>query len=297
TLTMTGAGEPERVAAGTASGDFFATLGVPLALGRTFNREEEPQGANNAVILSHDFWQRKFAGNPAVVGQALTLNGRSHTIIGVLPQRFKAPQELQTGRVVELWVPPGFSPANLCCSHELQAIGRLRTGQSLARAQAEISTIIAGVIKDYAEMYPKDGSAKTFLTPFQQEVVGDVGRTLWILLAAVLFVLLIACANVANLLLVRGEARQKEMAVRVALGAGRARIIRQLLAESSLLALFGGGCGLLLAQWGLGMLQTLGAGNLPRLQDVALDRRVFVFTLLLSLLTGTLFGLAPALQA
>src|SRR5262249_22277177 len=177
TLTMTGAGEPERVAAGTASGDFFATLGVPLALGRTFNREEEPQGANNAVILSHDFWQRKFAGNPAVVGQALTLNGRSHTIIGVLPQRFKAPQELQTGRVGRVWVPARFSPGNLWCSHELQGNGPLRSGPSVGRAQAEISTIISGVIKEYAEMFPKDGSAKTFPPPFQQEVVGDVGRT------------------------------------------------------------------------------------------------------------------------
>src|SRR5262249_38109347 len=188
-------------------------------------------------------------------------------------------------------------PANPCCSHGLQAIGRLRAGQSLSQAQAETNTIIAGVIRDYAKAYPKDGSAKTFLKPFQQEVVGDVSRALWTLLAAVLFVLLIACANVANLLLVRGEARQKELAVRAALGAGRARIIRQLLAESSLLALLGGGCGLLLAWWGLGAVQMLGAGNLPRLQEVALDRRVFGFTLLLSLLTGMIFGLAPALQA
>ncbi|MEK6322543.1 MAG: ABC transporter permease [Acidobacteriota bacterium] len=297
TLTLTGAGEPERVLSGTASADLFAALGVPLALGRSFKLEEEPQGQGNVVILSHGFWQRKFAASPDVLGQALPLDGRSYTIVGVLPQGFKSPLELQSERAVELWVPPGYDLANPCCSHGLNVIGRLRAGHTLAQAEAETSAIVAGVMKDYRGAYPKDGLSQTFIKPLQQEIVGDLRRALWVLLAAVSFVLLIACANVANLLLARSESRASEIAIRTALGAGRARIIRQLLVESLLLAVIGGGLGLLLASWGLGLLPTLGAEKIPRLQEVALDARVLCFTMLMSLLTGVVFGLAPAFQA
>lgn len=297
TLTLTGAGEPERVSSGTASGDFFAVLGVPLPLGRTFKLEEEPKGGSSVVILSHGFWQRKFAANPAALGQSLTLDGRSYTIVGVLPQGFKSPPELQSERAVELWVPPGYELASPCCSHGLNVIGRLRAGQTLEQAQAETSAIIAGVIRDYPEAYPKDGSSQTLINPLAQEIVGDLRRGLWVLLAAVGFVLLIACANVANLLLARSEARQKEIAIRTALGAGPARIIRQLLVESMLLAIIGGGLGLLLAAWGVGLLPTLGSENIARLREIALDARVLGFTMGMTLLTGVVFGLAPAFQA
>jgi len=297
TLTLTGAGEPERVPSGTASGDFFTALGVPITLGRSFKLEEEPQGQGNVVILSHGFWRRKFAANPGVVGQALTLDGRSYTIVGVLPPSFKSPLELQSEQAVELWVPPGYNPANPCCSHDLSVVARLRGGQTLAQAQAETSTIMVGVRKDYPGGYPKDGSKRTIVKPLQQEIVGELRRALWVLLAAVFFVLLIACANVANLLLARSESRQKEIAIRAALGAGRARIIRQLLVESLLLAVIGGVLGLLLASWGLGLLPVLGSEKIPRLQEIALDRWVLGFTLLMSLLTGAVFGLAPAFQA
>jgi putative ABC transport system permease protein len=297
TLTLTGADEPERISSGTASGNFFATLGVPLALGRTFTLEEEPQGGRNVVILSHGFWQRKFASRPDAIGQSLTLDGRNYTVIGVLPQSFRSPLELQSARAVELWVPPGYFPANPCCSHGLKVIGRLRAGQTLAQAQTEADMIMAGVVKDYRGAYPEDGSFRMFLNPLQQKIVGDLRRALWVLLVAVLFVLLIACANVANLLLARSETRQKEIAIRAALGAGRARIIRQLLLESMLLSFIGGGCGALLAAWGLRLLPLFGAERIPRGQEIGLNLAVLGFTLGLSLLTGVVFGLAPALQA
>ncbi|HKP14388.1 MAG TPA: ABC transporter permease, partial [Blastocatellia bacterium] len=297
TLTLTGAGEPERVACGTASGDLFAALGVPMPLGRTFRREEEPRGQGHVVILSHGFWELKFAGDPGIIGQALTLDGRSYTIIGVLPQGFKSPPELQADTAIELWLPPGYNLGGPCCSHGLNVVARLRGGQTLEQAQAEADAIMAGVKQDYPHGFPKDGVKRTLIRPLQQEIVGDLRRPLWVLLAAVLFVLLIACANVANLLLARSEARQKEIAIRAALGAGRGRIIRQLLAESVLLAVIGGSMGLLLASWGLRLLPALGSEKIPRLQEVAPDARVLMFTLLTSLLTSVVFGLVPAYQA
>jgi len=297
TYTLTGMGEPERISSGRASGDFFTVLGAQMALGRTFRLEEEPQGQDNVVILSHDFWRRKLAANPGVIGQSLTLDGRSYAVVGVLPQGFKSPLELQIDKAVELWTPPGYYPPNPCCSHGLNVIGRLREGKTLEQAQAEIKAIIAGVAKDYPGAYPKDGSKQTLLKPLTTEIVGDLRRALWTLLAAVVFVLLIGCANVANLQLGRGEMRVSEIAIRTALGAGRGRIIRQLLVESLLLAAIGGGLGLLLASWGLELLPTLGSEKIPRLQEVALDARVLGFTLATSLLTGVIFGLAPAFQA
>ena len=297
TLTLTGAGEPERVSSGMASADFFAALGVSLALGRSFDLEEEPQGHSNVVILSHGFWQRKFAIDPSVLGQTLTLDGRSYTIIGVLPQGFKSPLELQSDEPIELWAPPSYYLANPCCSHDLNVIARLRVGQTLQQAQSETDAIIASVREDYPQASPKEWSKQTLLKPLQLEIVGDLRRALWVLLAAVGFVLMIACANVANLMLARSEMRAAEIAIRTALGAGRARIVRQLLVESLLLAIIGGGTGLLLASLALRVLPALGAQTLPRLQEIALDYWTLGFTLVISLLTGVIFGLAPAFQA
>ncbi|HKQ79878.1 MAG TPA: ABC transporter permease [Blastocatellia bacterium] len=297
TYTLTGMGEPERISSGTASGEFFNVLGAPMKLGRTFKLEEEPMEKDNVVILNHGFWQRKFAANPGALGQSLTLDGRKYTIVGVLPQGFKSPLELQTDQTVELWTPPGYYPPEPCCSHGLSVIGRLREGRTIDQAQAEIKTIIAGVAKDYPGVYPKDGSKQTLLKPLTTEIVGDLRRALWVLLAAVVFVLLIACANVANLQLGRGEMRVQEIAIRTALGAGRVRIIRQLLVESLLLAAIGGGLGLLLASWGLELLPALGVEKIPRLQEISLDARALGFTLATSLMTGVIFGLAPAFQA
>jgi putative ABC transport system permease protein len=297
TYTLTGMGEAERISSGTASGDFFTVLGAQMALGRTFRLEEEPQGQDNVAILSHDFWRRKFSADPDVIGQSLTLDGRNYTIVGVLPRDFKSPLELQADKAVELWTPPGYYPPAPCCSHGLNVIGRLREGRTLEQAQAETKAIIAGVMKDYPDGYPEDGSKQPLLKPLTAEIVGDLRRALWTLLAAVVFVLLIACANVANLQLGRGEMRVSEIAIRTALGASRSRIIRQLLVESLLLAFIGGVLGLFLALWGLEMLPALGADKLPRMREITPDARVLGFTLATSLLTGVIFGLAPAFQA
>lgn len=297
TRTLTGAEEPERISAGTTSAELFAALGAPPALGRSFSLEEETRGKDDVVILSHGFWRRRFAANPGVLGQMLTLDGRGYKIVGVLPQSFKSPLEMQAERPVELWTPPGHTPAGSCCSHNFSVVAHVRAGQTVEQAQAEINTIMAGVKKDYPEGYPSKGIKQALIKPLQLELVGDLRRALWVLLAAVFFVLLIACANVANLQLARNEARQKEMAIRAALGAGRARILRQLLVESLLLSVIGGGLGALLAWWGIGLLPTLGDNKIPRLQEISLDTEVLGFTLLVSLLTGVVFGLAPAFQA
>src|SRR6266542_912146 len=191
TLTLTGAGEPERVSSGTASGELFAALGAPPALGRIFKLAEEPRGQGNVVILSHSFWQRKFAASPAVIGQSLTLDGRSYIIVGVLPQSFKSPLELQADRAVELWIPPGYNPAGSCCGHGLNVVARLRVGQTLEQAQTEINAIMAGVKRDYPQGYPKDGTKQALLKPLQQEITLDgpvLGFTLLVsLLTGIVF--------------------------------------------------------------------------------------------------------------
>jgi len=296
TLTLTGKAEPERLRCGTATGNLFAALGVPLALGRSFEPEEELRGRDNVVILSHDFWARKFSADPEVLGQTLTLDERGCTIVGVLPPGFRSPLEFKSDQRIELWVPPGF--ASPCCSHDFNVVARLREERTLEQARADLGVVMAAVRRDYPQGWPKDGAKEALIKPLQQEIVGDTRRALWVLLAAVALVLLIASANVANLLLARSEGRQKEIAIRAALGAGRARILRQLIAESLLLAMTGGGLGLLLAWWGCAaMLPLLGGESIPRLGEIAPDARVLGFALSISFLTAGIFGLAPALQA
>ena len=297
TLTLTGIGEAERVSSAKASGDLFAALGVTMALGRTFDLAEEPNGQADVVIVSHDFWRRKLAADSGAVGQSITLDGRSYAIIGVLPEGFKSPLELQSPQAIELWVPAGYYAASPCCSHWLKVVARLREGQTIEQAQAETRAVMAGVRKDYPQGAPAEWSKETIIRPLEQEIVGDLRQALWVLLAAVGFVLMIACANVANLLLARSEVRASEIAIRSALGAGRGRIVRQLLAESLLLGIIGGGCGLFLASLSLRFLPALGAEKLPRVQEIALDPWALGFTVVMSLVTSVVFGLAPAFQA
>jgi putative ABC transport system permease protein len=292
-LTLTGVGDPERLPAARVSADFFRLLNIEPALGRAFRSEEDEPGAENVVILSHGLWQQRFGADPSLVGRNLTLSGESYRVVGVLPADLEFPFQL---REAQAWTPMGEEAWSFTerGSHFLGCLARLRPGVSLAQAQAEMDAIAAQL----AQQYPDENSGHGInLVPLHAQVVGEVRLTLLVLLSAVGFVLLIACANLASLLLVRGTARAKEFAIRAALGAPQSRLLRQLLTESLLLSLVGGGTGLLLSLWGLEGIKLLLPADFPRLAHLRVDITVMGFALLVSLGTGFLFGLAPALRA
>jgi putative ABC transport system permease protein len=297
-VSVTGLAAPEQVQALDVTSGTLEALGVQPVLGRWFTLKDETHGSPETVILAHGYWQRRFGGDASAIGRRIVVDGKAREIIGVMPQTFRFLDEKP-----DLIFPFQFDRAKVFLGNfSYQAIARLKPGVTLAQANADVARMIPMVNTKFPP--PPGFSAKLFedariqasVRPLKQDVIGDLGKVLWVLMASIGVVLLIACANVANLLLVRAEGRQQELAIRTALGAGSAQIAREFLAESVFLGVLGGAAGLGLAYWALRLLVTLAPASLPRLENITIDPLVLLFTLALSLVAGVLFGLMPVVK-
>ena len=288
---MTGSGQPERLKARQISADFFPTLGLKTVLGRNFLREEDRAGGNPSAILGDGFWKRKFASSTDILGKVITLNGQPYTVVGVAPSRISGFTPSDVYLPIGQWTDPTFLDRRVAMG--MNAIGRIKPGVSFEQAQADMKSIAQNLARAYPDSN-KDSSIH--IVPLKQDVVGNVRGILLVLLGAVGFVLLIACANVGNLLLARSTGRTREFAIRSALGAGSIQIIRQLLTESVVLGLTGGAIGFILARFATKTIATALTDFLPRADEITMDSTVLIFTAGISIVTGLLFGLAPALK-
>jgi putative ABC transport system permease protein len=294
-FNLTGAGEPERIVGTVTSASLFPLLNVRTVLGRSFLNEEDQPGHDRVVILSHSLWRRRFAGDSSVIGQSVTLDGQSHTIVGVAPAGFQFPDN-----GTELWKPIAFRAEQLSenerGSRYLSVIARMKPSVTIGRAQADMSALAKRLQREHPLNYEMDSGWGFAVVSLREETVGDVRLALQALFGAVGCVLLIGCANISNLLLARASTRRREMAIRAALGGRPGRLIRQLLTESLLLSLAGGGLGALIAVCGVEVVAKLSASTLPRVNEVSIDGRAIGFTCVVTLVTCLLFGLVPAWQ-
>jgi predicted permease len=300
---ISGDGEPERVSTIRGSSNLLPMFGATPYLGRLFTPEEDTQTPAATAILGYGIWKRRYGGDPGVIGRRLDLNGRAYQIVGVLPESFSLPHDVlptlgnATDADIVLPLPLAPAAAQARNREDYNVVGRLRPGRTVEDLQREMDALTARLRRDYPDFYPANGGLTFAAVPVHEQVVGGARHAVWLLTAAVGFVLLIACANVANLLLSRGVARQREIAVRAALGADRRRIVRQLLTESVLLALAGGLVGVALAYGAVEWMHRLGSGSVPRLHEIRIDGLVLVYSLAVSLASAVIFGLAPALRA
>jgi putative ABC transport system permease protein len=293
-FNLTGEGEAVRLFGSATSVNLFSVLGVQPERGRGFEAGEDRPGRDAVVILSQSLWKNKFGGDPQILGRSISLNGTDRRVVGVMPPGFSYPSAR-----VQLWIPARLDPSRFMDDYWggefTPLVGRLRPGATEAQARSEIPSIVAEIRRMFPFPMARDFYSNATAIPLQQDVIGNVRTTLLILLSSVGIVLLIACANVASLLLSRATVRRKEIALRAALGAGRARILRQLLTESVLLSLIGGGLGILLGTFALSVFQSALPQNLPGLAEVKIDLNVLGFAAGLAVATGLLFGAAPAL--
>src|SRR3954454_2000719 len=301
-LNLTAGDMPERIAGAVVSPSVFQVLGVQPSKGRVFTPQEFGEGNDGVVVVSERLWKRRFNSDPQFVGKELQLNGRTFTVVGIMPEAFQFPLPLfgiqggTFGQKVDIWKPIAFTENELKSrgSRSYGVIGRLKGGVSLGKAQAELDTIIANWYSRFTDNYRAETKLGATLYALHDQVIGGMRTALWILSGAVALVLLIACANLTTMLLARAGAREREFAIRAALGAGAGRLVRQTLTESILLALVGGGAGVTLAIWGVTFLKQISGSTVPRIAEANLDLRVLLVTLVVSIVTGIVFGLIPA---